>query len=186
MSAPDLPSQDHFRDLDRWALIAYAARCARRAFPFTTEWPEGREAAERYVLGAEYTAQTRPSRPHTEELIFCEGDPDPFKEPIARVGVQSARSAATAWLAARAENASTRLALVYAAIHHSVDAHVRLKIPRSAVRSALNRDFDRLILFRLCSPESGVPAGIFTDRGWLFFPRGDDRDDPENSPARLR
>ncbi|MEM9065772.1 MAG: hypothetical protein AAGB51_09820, partial [Planctomycetota bacterium] len=56
-----LPSKEELRTLPRWALVAYAARCARRVQPlFKASWPDAPaehvEAVDKAITLAERSA----------------------------------------------------------------------------------------------------------------------------------
>ncbi len=64
MSEAKLPTEEDIAKLPRWARVAFAARCARRALPlFAQSWPDAPsvhlKAVEQAVLAAEHAAYAR-------------------------------------------------------------------------------------------------------------------------------
>jgi hypothetical protein len=147
---PRLPTEEELRTLPRWAVVAYAARCARRVQPlFTHYWPDAPrehvEAVDRAITLAEAAAADPASASDWVPAL------------AARSAANAAANAAAARSAARsAANAAANAALNAAAANpaaaaltaanaaHATAANPAAAANAAALAHAARRDFDLL------------------------------------------
>ena len=118
MAEVEVPTRDELAQLPRWAIVAFAARCARRVQPlFTQSWPD---APQHHVIAVENAialSEKRASSGKSNSLVV------PGVIIVSGGGVYAAaRAAYTAYAASTAATAAARAADAAAYAARAADA----------------------------------------------------------------